>query len=373
MEFPTFRPPTTADRTSSGTCGSKGPPGRNRGLVVPDNSPRSSRLRSLRARMLAIGLVPSLLLLMGGLGLGLYLVATARHEQQRSAALSAVAERTVDLVSTLREERRTSERLAVPGAPAQLDQVRRQVDDTANALLEAGESIPSDPSGPGRGDGRAAHRGRIAQRGAPPGGRRTGGRAERRAVLRPPAGRRHRTARRDRPRVEQRGGHREAEQRGVPGPVGRPAGPVDVRRRCRGRRRGTAGRRADVLPRTERGLRRRAGRGREHLAPAGPGRARDVRDAPRFRRGRDARRGPHGPRGAAGRRCRARCSTSRRRWPRTTVPQRSSSTACTGSVRRSSRQGDAEDQEQAADQVRTAVAARDAPARAGRVSSWPLP
>jgi uncharacterized membrane protein len=98
--------------------------------------------------MLAIGLVPSLLLLMGGLGLGLYLVATARHEQQRSAALSAVAERTVDLVSTLREERRTSERLAVPGAAAQLDQIRRQVDDTANALLEAGESIPSDPPGP---------------------------------------------------------------------------------------------------------------------------------------------------------------------------------------------------------------------------------
>ena len=67
--------------------------------------------------MLAIGLQhASLLLLMGGLGLGLYLVATARHEQQRSAALSAVAERTVDLVSTLREERRTSsERLAVPG------------------------------------------------------------------------------------------------------------------------------------------------------------------------------------------------------------------------------------------------------------------
>ena len=115
---------------------------------MPDNSPRSSRLRSLRARMLVIGLVPSLLLLMGGLGLGLYLVATARHEQQRSAALSAVAERTVDLITALRQERRTSERLAVPGAPAQLDQVRRQVDDTAKALLDAGESMPSDPPGP---------------------------------------------------------------------------------------------------------------------------------------------------------------------------------------------------------------------------------
>src|SRR6476620_11535026 len=97
---------------------------------------RRSRLRSLRARMLAFGLVPSLLLLMGGLGLGLYLVATARHEQQRSAALSAVAERTADLVTTLPEERRTSERLAVPVVPAQLGQVRRQVDAAANALLD---------------------------------------------------------------------------------------------------------------------------------------------------------------------------------------------------------------------------------------------
>jgi len=85
---------------------------------VPDNLPRSSRLRSLRARLLVIGLVPSLLLLLGGVGLGLYLVATARQEQQRSAALSAVAERTVDLITALRQERRTSERLAVPGAPA---------------------------------------------------------------------------------------------------------------------------------------------------------------------------------------------------------------------------------------------------------------
>jgi hypothetical protein len=98
--------------------------------------------------MLVIGLVPSLLLLVGGLGLGVYLVTTARHEQQRSAGLSAVAERTVDLITGMRQERRASERLVLPGAPAQLDQARRQVDDAATALLDAGESVPSDPPGP---------------------------------------------------------------------------------------------------------------------------------------------------------------------------------------------------------------------------------
>ena len=210
MEFPTFRPPTTADRTSSGTCGSKGPPGRNRGLVVPDNSPRSSRLRSLRARMLAVGLVPSLLLLMGGLGLGLYLVATARHEQQQSAALSRG--RRADGRSGHRECGRSAGRASgwpAPGAPAQLDQARRRVDDSATALLDAGESIPSDLSGPVAAIDEVRTEVAALERGAPPGGRRFGGRAECGSGLRPPAGRRHRIARRGGARVDQRGGHQE--------------------------------------------------------------------------------------------------------------------------------------------------------------------
>ena len=115
---------------------------------MQDTSRHPRCVRSLRTRMLIIGLVPSLLLLLGGLGLGLYLVATARHEQQRSAALSTLAERCVDLITAMREERRLSERLVVAGAAAQLDQARRQVDDTARALLDAGEDVPSDSPGP---------------------------------------------------------------------------------------------------------------------------------------------------------------------------------------------------------------------------------